>query len=606
MHPYGKRNHMIFLNLDFMGDEVKPLCSSVAQLLLQAAQEGGAWGALRQDAQPHPSDLAAVLACPRTDAAFRTLLRVVRTPAECHTVRKTLREKEVGGGSPPAGTGAGGAGGEVSATLLAQRARQIAELTALRQELAACQSEIRERQASAEARLHEREELTRGCDLARRQQIHLQGYRCKMKRAARVLRGSASQLELHGEHGTPGDSAVRDAVRRHLLELVRRTIAAEGTLIDESIRFLRSSGATVQGLAAALGELLADSTSQLKGRREGQNTGAAAPEERRVGGSDDPAATRKMRALLTLAHGQHLAAYEEVEVLRIQAHESRARAEELSAEVEKQLSKQSMSDSEWRVTTISMKQDRDLAAARASLLAVQGRLNDMKIKVQMGKETSDRLEDQRSRLRALQGDIREAKQRSAGLTADIRRLLKLVHERNGGMARFCEAEIVRSGPALQEASELTRRALLQHSLQHSLAMLPAVKRRGDKPADLRGQHSGWPMVAQAAILALKLPNATSEHAVLQSIAAAVQREARVAAQISFGTAKKEAMLERASTSSWNSVTTMANLRASHDANNSVSASRARSPPPFHSLSLTFFCANLNVLEFPDGKRTHVW
>jgi hypothetical protein len=551
---------------------------ATAQLLLQAAQHGGAaWGALRQDAQPQPADLAAVLACPRTDAAFRTLLRVVRTPAECHTVRKTLQEQEVGGGSQPAGTGAAGAAGEVSAALLAQRARQIAELTALRQELAACQSEIRERQASTEARLHEREELTRGCDLARRQQVHLQGYRCKMKRAARVLRGSASQLELHGAHCTPGDSAVR----RHLLELVRRTFAAEGTLIDESIRFLRSSGATLQRLAAALGQLLADSTSQLKGGRKGQNTGEEAHEERRVGGSDDPAATRKMRALLTLAHGQHLAAYEEVEVLRIHAHESRARAEELSAEVEKQLSKQNMSDSEWRVTTISMKQDRDLAAARASLLAVQGRLNDMKIKVQMGKETSDRLEDQRSRLRALQGDIREAKQRSAGLTADIRRLFKLIHERNGGMTRFCEAEIVRSGPALQEASELTRLALLQHSLQNSLAMLPAVKRRGDKPGDLLGQHSGWPMVAQAAILALKLPNATSEHAVLQSIAAAVQREARVAAQISFGTAKKEAMLERASTSSWNSATTMANLRASLDANNSVSAYRARSPPLPH-------------------------
>jgi hypothetical protein len=80
------------------------------------------------------------------------------------------------------------------------------------------------------------------------------------------------------------------------------------------------------------------------------------------------------------------------------------------------------------------------------------------------------------------------------------------------------------------------------------------------------------MVAQAATGALKLPSATSEHAVLQTIAAAVRREARAAAQISFGTAKKEAMLARAATSSWNSATTMANLRASLDASNAVTAS----------------------------------
>ena len=539
---------------------------ATAALLLQAAQGGGPGWALRPEAQPQPADLAAALACPRTEAAFRALVRVVRSPAECHAVRKTLQERA------GAGAAAGDTAGEERAALAAQRARQIAELAALRQELAACQAAVRARQAGAESRAREREELTRGCDLARRQLVHLQGYRCKMKRAARVLRGSESQLELHGAHGAPADGAVHDAIRRHLLELVRRTFSAEGALIDESIRFLRSSGATLQRLAAALGELLAGGTRQLESRLAEQPAGAAPEGQREGGGPDEPAATRKMRALLTLAHGQHLAAFEEVEVLRIQAHESRERAEELSAEVEKQLSQQNMSDSEWRVTTISMKQDRDLAAARASVQAVQGRLNDMKIKVQMGKETSDRLEGQRARLRALEGDIRDAKRRSAGLTIDIQRSLKLVHERNGGMARFCHDDIVRSGPALQEASELVRLALLQHALRHSLAMLPAVHRHANEPSDLPVQQSGWPMVAQAATGALKLPSATSEHAVLQTIAAAVRREARAAAQISFGTAKKEAMLARAATSSWNSATTMANLRASLDASNAVTAS----------------------------------
>jgi len=271
----------------------------------------------------------------------------------------------------------------------------------------------------------EREELMRSCDMNRRQLVHLKGYRCKMKRAAGVLRGSASQLQLYPSHkgpaaaeqspGVPAHDAAHEAIRQYFLQLVRRTFTAEGALIDESIRFLRSSGANLQNIAATLRALMTDSRGQLKTGM--QDVRDECREVSSTAGASDPAATRKMRALLTLAHGQHIAAYEEVEALRIEAHEARARAEGRVAEVEEKLSQVATSDSEWRVMSISMKQDRDLAAARASVRVVQSRLNDMKIKVQIGKETSDRLHHHRSRLRTLEADIREARGRTASLQA---------------------------------------------------------------------------------------------------------------------------------------------------------------------------------------------
>lgn len=457
------------------------------------------------------------------------------------------------------------------AELLAQRNRQIAQLTDMRKELGACQAEIRERQEVADGRLREREALTRSCDLARRQLVHLQGYRCKMKRAARVIRGSSSQLHLHPSHewppaaqspstqedGTVHAGEAHDALRQHLMQLVRRSFTAEGALVDESIRFLRSSGATLQRLATTLRVMITDSSGQL----ENLETAKTVPDAEGslcMPPTRDPAATRKMRALLTLAHGQHIAAYEEVETLRIEAHEARARADELVAAVEKQLSQVEMSDSEWRITSISMKQDRDLAAARASVSVVQSRLNDMKIKAQMRKETSSRLQGQRARLRTLESEIRDARGQAGGLVADIRRLLKLVHERNGDMTRFCEAEIVRNGPALQGASERARLSLMQHALQHSLAVLPETGQAhvdGDA-----GWHSVWHAVARA----MRAPNSTTEHVLLQRVAATVQSEALSAAYITFGMAKNEAVQARAATGDWNSATTMANIRASLD------------------------------------------
>jgi hypothetical protein len=320
---------------------------------------------------------------------------------------------------------AGGGEQEIACVeLLAQRSRHIAQLAALRQELATCQAEIGEYQTLTEGKMCEREELMRSCDMNRRQLVHLKGYRCNMKRAAGVLRGSASQLQLYHSHkgpaaaeqspGVPAHDAAHEAIRQYFLQLVRRTFTAEGALVDESIRFLRSSGANLQDIAATLRALMTDSRCQLKtGMQDVRD-----PERREVSSTasaSDPAATRKMRALLTLAHGQHIAAYEEVEALRIEAHEARARAEGRVAEVEEKLSQVATSDSEWRVMSISMKQDRDLAAARASVRVVQSRLNDMKIKVQIGKETSDRLHHHRSRLRTLEADIREARGRTASL-----------------------------------------------------------------------------------------------------------------------------------------------------------------------------------------------
>jgi len=442
-----------------------------------------------------------VLACPQTAAALRALLRCVRPRAEGHAVTKALREERRRAVIVPAEAGS------VRAQLLEQRDRRIEELVALRRELAEYDAGLQTRQAQAQEKLSERERRTRSCDLARRQLVHLRGHRCKMKRAARVIRGSAGQLTLHDDHDASPqtDRAVHDAIRQHLLHLVRRSFTAEGALLDESIRFLRGNGATLRRVASALGGLLAESKEEMANRRSSERKPAADTIDSNDGTNPrDPAASRKMRALLTLAHGQHIAAYEEVETLRILAHESRARAEELAAEVDKQLSQVDLSDSEWRVTSIAMKQDRDLAAARASLRIVQSRLNDMKIKVQLGKETADRLHDQRSRLRALEGDIREGRGRNSSLVADIRRLLKLVYERNGDIIRFCDAEIVRRGPALREACEHAQSALVQHALQHSLAQLSGT---GNAQAD--AEPSEWQAASRTVVCALGAPSSTA-------------------------------------------------------------------------------------------------
>lgn len=443
-----------------------------------------------------------VLACPQTAAALRALLRCVRPRAAAHAVAKVLREEGRRARVGPAESGS------VRAQLLEQRDRRIDELAALRRELAEYDAGLQARQANSQDKLRERERRTRSCDLARRQLVHLRGHRCKMKRAARVIRGSASQLTLHADHDASPqtDRAVHDAIRQYLVQLVRRSFTAEGALLDESIRFLRGNGATLGRVAAALGVLLAESKEELANRRSSDRKPAADTIDSNDGTNPrEPVASRKMRALLTLAHGQHIAAYEEVETLRILAHESRARAEELAAEVDKQLSQVEMSDSEWRVTTIAMKQDRDFAAARASVRIVQSRLNDMKIKVQMGKESVDRLYGQRSHLRALEGDIREGRGRNSSLTADIRRLLKLIYERNGDMIRFCDAEIVRSGPALHEACKHAQSALVQHALSHSLVQLSGT---GNAQED--AGPSEWQAASRTVVRALGAPSSTAD------------------------------------------------------------------------------------------------
>ena len=542
---------------------------TTSELLLAAVRVGGPGWAHLQTEDPRPADLqvvlAKVLSCPRTDAAFRALLGCVRTPAERYAVHKTIAEAQ------RSSTKADVPVEEKSTSLLATRDRHIAELAAMRHELSACQTGIYTRQTAAEGQLRKREELTRSCDVARRQLVHLQGYHCKLKRHARVLRGSASQFQLHAVQAWPAapgaqadadlHAAAHDTIRKHLAQLVQRTFTAEGALVDESIRFLRNSGTTLQQLTGTLSILLMEQAGQLQNHDESSNG-----EER---SERDPAATRKMRTLLTLAHGQHVAAYEEVEALHIQGHEARLRAEELAAGVEKQLSQVTMSDSEWRITSISMKQDRDLAAARASVRVVQGRLNDMKIKVQMGKETADRLHDQRFRLKALEGDIQEGRGRAALLVADIRRLFKLVYERNGDISRFCENDIVRSGPALEDASECARCSLTQHAVQRCLAPLPAAGhiRRHTTDASI---HTSWPVVAKAAMRAMCEPAACTDHLLLQRVATAIQIESGVAAHMTFAIAQKEAFLARASKSSWHSAITMANTRASLNTWDSVS------------------------------------
>jgi len=539
---------------------------TTSDLLLAAVRVGGLGWAHLQTEDPRPADLqvvlAKVLSCPRTDAAFRALLRCVRTPAERYAVHKTIAEAQ------RSSTQADVPAEEKSTQLLATRDRHIAELAAMRRELSTCQTGICTHQTAAEGQLRKREELTRSCDVARRQLVHLQGYRCKLKRHARVLRGSASQFQLHAVHSWPAapgaqadadlHAAAHNTIRQHLAQLVQRTFTAEGALVDESIRFLRNSGTTLQQLTGTLSILLTEQAGQLQNQRSGMHDESSNGEER---SERDPAATRKMRTLLTLAHRQHVAAYEEVEALHIQGHEARLRAEELAAGVEKQLSQVTMSDSEWRITSISMKQDRDLAAARASVRVVQGRLNDMKIKVQMGKETADRLHDQRFRLKALEGDIQEGRRRAALLVADIRRLFKLVYERNGDISRFCENDIVRSGPALEDASECARCSLTQHAVLRSLAPLPAAGhiRRHTKDASI---HTSWHVVAQAATRALCEPAACTDHLLLQRVATAIQIESVVAAHMTFTMARKEAFLARASKSSWHSAITMANTRAS--------------------------------------------
>ena len=513
---------------------------------------------LGADAQTRPADVEAALACPQSGAAVHAVLACVQSPAHARTVRKALAEQRRGEERESGGDGA-------HAQRLEQRNRLITELVARRTELAACADHIRARQGAVEEHANKREELTRSCDLARRQLVHLQAYRCKLRRAARVIRGSASQLQLHAMHKWPDEAssehsasaapdspAVRGSLRQHLAQLVQRTFTAEGALVDESIRFLRGNGVTMQQLTKTLVFMLGEAGEQL-------NTGSLveqSPQKRNDGGceaSADDAATLKMRALLTLAHGQHISAFEEVETLRADAHEARARAEELAAEVEKKLSQAAMSDSEWRITSISMKQDRDLAAARASVGVVQSRLNDMKVKAQLEKQVSDRLNSLRGQLRAVERDIRQSRGRASALETDIRRLVNLIYERNIDIANVCEAEIASGGPEVKEAAENSRVALAQHALHKSFAALPAV-------GHLRSSKSPWETVAGALARALGAPCA-ADCVLLQRVATESRRIQGVSARITYGQARREAMIARAADSSWKNEASLAKMRA---------------------------------------------
>ena len=557
-------------------DSAEARYSTMKILLSAARSDMGSWlSPLR--AELPPSDLStAPPSSPRMEAAaaaLRRLLRCVVSPAAKHSVCKVLCEHRRSAETLYAASEPDEA---AHAALELHRSRLIRELADRRKELASSLDDIRACQALAEEKTRKREDLMQSCDRARRQLVHLQGYRCKIKRAARVIRGAASQFELHSSHEWPisskgegdaangtDDAAVADCIRQHMAQLVRRSFTAEGALVDESIRFLRSSDVTLKQMTQTMVGLLADSGEGLTARRPAEQSGMPDAED----GSDDalearqPMATRKMRALLTLAHGQHISAFEEVEVLRIQAHEARARAEEMAAEVEKKLTQVVMSDSDWRITSISMKQDRDHAAAHASLRVVKNRLNDMKIKVQMDKGVVDRLEGQRCRLRALSENIRHARASAAGLAAEARRVIKLVYERNADMTHFCETQIVGSSPGLQETAEGARAALMEHTLEQSLAAYSASGRWGVLQAS-RGAE--WGMLAHTLALALDVPTSSADHRMLELFAAALWAEERAAAYVAFGWAQREGVRRRAAASAWNSATTIANTRTCLD------------------------------------------
>ena len=163
----------------------------------------------------------------------------------------------------------------------------------------------------------------------------------------------------------------------------------------------------------------------------------------------------------------------------------------------------------------------------------------------------------------------------------MRRVLKLVCERTDDVTRFCEDEIHLRGSALQEASELARVALMQHTLEHSLSALPPAPRAraqrsqghpengGSAPQTLGGSGARWNLVALAAARALKAPNACADHALLLRVAAALEAEAQGARRMTFVIRKREDLVARAAVSDSNSRMTIANLRASLDTWESV-------------------------------------
>eukprot|EP00960_Hanusia_phi_P054272 762604-Hanusia_phi.AAC.1 len=118
----------------------------------------------------------------------------------------------------------------------------------------------------------------------------------------------------------------------------------------------------------------------------------------------------KMRSLLYYAHREHLCSFEEVQTLRSDARNAQQRVESLVKNLESLHAKTAKNDAEWRIQAISMKQDRDLSAVKTKLEVIQGRVNEMKLKVRAHKQSSKALHtkhEEKKKLARQEKDLRD-------------------------------------------------------------------------------------------------------------------------------------------------------------------------------------------------------
>ncbi|EKX52278.1 hypothetical protein GUITHDRAFT_133982 [Guillardia theta CCMP2712] len=140
----------------------------------------------------------------------------------------------------------------------------------------------------------------------------------------------------------------------------------------------------------------------------------------------------KMRSLLYYAHREHLASFEEGQALRCDAQNAQRRVESLIKDLESLHAKKARNDAEWRIQAISMKQDRDLSAAKTKMEVIQGRINEMKLKVRAHKQSSRALHskhEQKKRLAKQEKDLRNFLQQLIAISKKSSESLCAAHAR---------------------------------------------------------------------------------------------------------------------------------------------------------------------------------